>query len=129
MVAADVIVRMDDGSVALIRRKNEPFKGYWAIPGGMVEEDETVEQAAIREMKEEAGIDIELVRLVGVYSGPHRDPRGNVVSICYLARHTGGELRAGSDASEVRLFKKMPENLAFDHRKMLTDARVFEHGE
>jgi len=84
VVAVDVLIRKDDGYV-FIKRKNEPYRGCWAIPGGLVEYGETVEQAAEREAKEETGLDVKLIRLVGVYSDPTRDPRGHCISIAYLA--------------------------------------------
>lgn len=125
-LTVDIIIVRKDGSVILVKRMNSPFKGYWALPGGFVEYGETVETAAVREAKEETGIDIELAGIVGVYSSPDRDPRGHTVSICYLAREVGGELRADTDAEEARSFKltSLPEKLAFDHDQMLTDSQV-----
>lgn len=109
--------------VALIRRSNPPFAGSFALPGGFLEPDETVEQAARREAREETGLRITLTGLVGVYSGPGRDPRGPVVAVAFLARPVSGALRGGSDATEARWFqtKNLPP-LAFDHRKILRDA-------
>lgn len=121
MLAVDVVLRMNDG-IVLIRRRNPPFMGCYALPGGFVEIGETVEDAARREVMEETGISASLVGLVGVYSDPDRDPRGHVVSICYLADGSG-ELRSGSDASDARIFRpdELPE-LAFDHARMIRDA-------
>lgn len=121
MLAVDVVLRMNDG-IVLIRRRNPPFMGRYALPGGFVEIGETAEDAARREVLEETGINASLVKLVGVYSEPDRDPRGHVVSICYLADGSG-DLRPGSDASDVRLFRpdELPE-LAFDHARMIRDA-------
>jgi 8-oxo-dGTP diphosphatase len=123
-LTVDIVIKRRDGSIILVKRLNPPFKGEWALPGGFVEYGETVEAAAIREAKEETGIDVELVRIVGVYSAPNRDPRGHTVSICYLAREVGGELRADTDAKEARSIQpsSLPERLAFDHRQMLIDA-------
>ncbi|MFN4132745.1 MAG: NUDIX domain-containing protein, partial [Candidatus Hadarchaeales archaeon] len=102
---------------------NEPFKGKWAIPGGFVEYGERVEDAAGREAREETGLKIKLLRVLGVYSDPGRDPRGHSVSICYLARAVGGRLHGGSDAGDARVFRRIPwKNLAFDHAKILKDA-------
>lgn len=96
--------------------------GCYALPGGFVEIGETVENAARREVMEETGVNASLVKLVGVYSDPDRDPRGHVVSVCYLADGSG-ELKSGSDASDVYLFRldDLPE-LAFDHARMIRDA-------
>jgi 8-oxo-dGTP diphosphatase len=122
-LTVDGIVLLD-GKIVLIRRGHEPFKGRLALPGGFVEKDETVEQAVVRETKEETGLATEIVRLIGVYSEPGRDPRGPTVSICYQLRVTGGSPRASSDAAAVELV--MPDEipqLAFDHDRMIADAR------
>jgi 8-oxo-dGTP diphosphatase len=113
-----------EGGVVLIKRKNPPFQGCYALPGGFVELGESIEDAVVREAFEETGLDIELLRLVGVYSDPRRDPRGHVVSICYLSRGTG-KLASGSDARSAEVFSldSLPE-LAFDHRKMIDDALI-----
>ena len=115
-----------EGRIVLIKRKNEPFKDFYALPGGIVEYGETVEEALKREVKQETGLDVEVKRLVGVYSSPERDPRGHFVSICFLAIPKGGELRAMSDAREIALFEldKIPR-LAFDHNKMIEDAKRY----
>ncbi len=120
MLAADALILFDEG-IVLIRRENPPYQGYYALPGGFVEVGETVEEAAKREAKEETGLDIILLKLVGVYSKPDRDPRGHVVSICYLAQGRG-DLLAGSDARSAEVFD--PEDLpplAFDHAQIIRD--------
>ena len=108
----------------LIRRGHEPFKSWLALPGGFVEKEETVEQAVVRETKEETGLDTEIIGLIGVYSDPGRDPRGPTVSVCYMLRVTGGSPRASSDAAAVELLAPgaIPP-LAFDHDRMIADAR------
>lgn len=121
-LTVDVVIPVEDGGVVLIRRKNEPFEGQWALPGGFVDVGETVENAAVREAKEETSLDVELVRLIGVYSEPDRDPRGHNVSIAFLARITGGEMKADTDASEVGVVNPESGELAFDHREILNDA-------
>ncbi|MDP2766382.1 MAG: NUDIX hydrolase [Candidatus Methanoperedens sp.] len=112
-----------EGKIVLIKRKNPPFEDRFALPGGFVEVGETVEEAVVREAKEETGLDIGLIKLQGVYSDPSRDPRGHTVSICYLAKGRG-KLKAGSDAKDIRLFDlyEIPE-LAFDHNKIIENAR------
>ncbi len=116
-------VLIEDGKILLIRRGREPFKGRWALPGGFVEYGERVEDAVIREFREETGLETEIIRLVGVYSDPDRDPRGHTVSIVYILKRTGGELRVGDDASEARFFpiNELPE-MAFDHGKIIKEA-------
>jgi len=122
VLTVDVVIRKDEGFV-FVKRGKGPFKGYWALPGGVVEYGETVEAAALREAREETGLEIKLKRLVGVYSEPDRDPRGHFVSVAFLADAVGGELRAGSDAAAVKVFRTKPSTLAFDHDKIF-DAAV-----
>lgn len=121
VLAVDVLIRKDNGYV-FVKRKNEPYRGRWAIPGGLVEYGETTEEAAKREAKEETGLDVKLIRLIGVYSDPTRDPRGHCVSIAYLAEAISGEMKAATDAKQAKIFKKRPDKLAFDHSKILEDA-------
>ena len=116
---------IERSSVLLIKRKNQPYKGLWALPGGFVECGETVENAAIRETKEETGIHIELGSLVGVYSDPDRDPRWHVVTICFLGNKIGGTLKSATDAEDARYFdfdEISKIHLAFDHKKILQDS-------
>lgn len=120
-IVVDVVIPSEDG-VVLIRRGTDPHEGMWALPGGFVEVGETVENAAVREAKEETNLDIELERLVGVYSEPDRDPRGHNVSVAFLARVIGGEAEAATDADEVAVSNPSEVELAFDHRKIIEDA-------
>lgn len=122
MLTVDAIILLD-GKIVLIKRKNPPFENYYALPGGFVEKGETVEQALVREVKEETGLDVDIVKLVGVYSEPDRDPRGRVISLCYLAE-ARGEPVPGADAKDIALFSlsELPE-LAFDHEQMIRDAK------
>ncbi|WP_456328759.1 NUDIX domain-containing protein [Archaeoglobus sp.] len=117
------------GKIVLIKRLNEPYKGFYALPGGIVEYGERVEDAVLREVEEETGLKGEIHSLVGVYSDPDRDPRGHFVSVCFIVIPKGGELKAGSDAKEVGLFslENLPK-LAFDHEKMIKDAEVTLRG-
>ncbi len=124
-IAVDIIIKRRNNKFVLIKRANNPFKDFWALPGGFVEYGETVEQAAIREAKEETGLDVEPLGILGVYSEPSRDPRGHVVSIVFLALEKGGNLKASSDAKQVEEFEKIPRKLAFDHKKILEDAKWF----
>lgn len=121
-LAVDIVIIRKDGTFVLVKRLNPPFEGYYALPGGFVEFGETVESAAVREAKEEIGLEVKLTRIVGVYSNPNRDPRGHVVSIVFLADEVGGELRSGSDAREVKALRDVPSKLAFDHQQILEDA-------
>lgn len=120
-IMVDVVIPSEDG-VVLIRRGTDPYEGMWALPGGFVEVGEAVENAAVREAKEETNLDVELERLVGVYSDPDRDPRGHNVSVTFLARVTGGDPEAATDADEVAVLDPSEVELAFDHRKIVEDA-------
>lgn len=105
----------------LIKRGGIPFTGFWAIPGGHLDFDETAEEGAIREIKEETNLTVTSVKLFGIYSNPKRDPR-QIVSAIYLVK-TKGTPKAGDDAAKFKWFllNKLPKNLAFDHRKILSD--------
>lgn len=121
-LTVDVVIAMD-GKIVMIRRKNEPFKGMWALPGGFVDYGERVEDAARREAREETGLDVELIGLLGVYSDPNRDPRGHTVSVVYIAKPAGGELKAADDAAAVKLIGPDENSqLAFDHAAVVRDA-------
>jgi 8-oxo-dGTP diphosphatase len=121
-LTADVIIQWADGSIVLARRRNDPHKHEWALPGGMMDGDETIEQTAIREAKEETGLTIRLDRVIGVYSAPGRDPRGRYISVAYLAYPVSGILESGSDAEDIRLTKDpLTEALAFDHHQIVSD--------
>lgn len=123
-VTADIFIFDDNLNFILIKRRNNPFKNQWAIPGGFVEYGESVENAAIREAKEETSIDVELIDLVGVYSEPDRDPRGHTITVAYIARGNLNDMKADSDAKEIDIFspEKLDEiELAFDHDKIIKD--------
>ena len=115
-------VIIKNGKILLVKRRNEPFKGKWALPGGFVEYGETVEKAVLREVKEETGMDAKIKKLVGVYSDPARDPRGHTISIVFLLEGKGDAI-AGDDAIEAKFFdlNELPP-LAFDHEKIIKDA-------
>ncbi len=117
-------VWIDRGRVLLVRRGHPPYQGMWALPGGFVELQETVEEAVVRELREETGLTARPWRLVGVYSGPDRDPRKPTTSVAYLMRGRARTPRGGDDAAAaawVSLADAGP--LAFDHDRILRDAR------
>jgi 8-oxo-dGTP diphosphatase len=118
------------GRVLLIRRKNEPFKGHYALPGGFVEIGETVEAACRRELHEETGIVAAALRLIGVYSNPARDPRGHTVSAAFLTELPDiAEARASSDADAAEWVEDWrDQQLSFDHAQILEDAEKLLSG-
>lgn len=123
LLTVDCVVVDPDRGALMVRRKNPPYKGYLALPGGFVEIGETVEQAARRELAEETGMKATNLSLVGVYSKPDRDPRGHVCSVAFLARVESAEAEAGDDAEAVAWIKNIDDvEIAFDHREIITDA-------
>ena len=125
-VTADCIVFNKEDNrtyVLLIKRKNEPFKDCWAFPGGFINIDESAEDAAIRELKEETGMEISTVEQLKAYSTPNRDPRERVITIAFIAESQIKEVKGGDDAKEARWFdiSTLPP-LAFDHAQILKDA-------
>jgi len=120
----DIIIEIDaeDGrpGIVLIERKNPPYG--WALPGGFVDCGESLEEAAVREAKEETSLDIELLEQLHTYSDPGRDPRFHTISTVYIAR-TKGKPRAQDDAKSIGIFtiEERPRPLVFDHEKILED--------
>jgi ADP-ribose pyrophosphatase YjhB (NUDIX family) len=120
----DIIIEIDseDGrqGIVLIKRKNPPFG--WALPGGFVDYGESLEQAAVREAKEETSLDIQLQCQMHTYSDPKRDPRKHTISTVFIARAEGTPV-AQDDAREIKVFSKdeLDFPLAFDHKKILID--------
>lgn len=118
-----------EGKVLLVKRGREPFQGRHALPGGFVEYGESTEDCVVREIREETGLDTEVIRLVGAYSEMGRDPRGHFITLLYLLRERGGSLIAGDDADSAEFFTltDLPE-LAFDHAVMIKDGlKAAEH--
>lgn len=120
----DIIIEMEHSGgqpeIVLIKRKNPPYG--WALPGGFVEYNESLEQAAKREAKEETSLDIQIVSQMFTYSDPMRDPRFHTITTVYIAR-ANGTPEANDDAAEIGVFSrgKIDFPLAFDHAKILED--------
>ncbi len=123
LMTADIIIELENNNktqIVLIERLNPPFG--WAIPGGFVDKGESIESAAIREAKEETGLDVTLKCLLGCYSDPARDPRFHTASLVYIATADGVPV-AGDDAKTTRLFDidSIDVELAFDHQQIVDD--------
>lgn len=123
-VTVDNVIRRttsDGPEVLLVKRKNDPYKGRWALPGGFVDTWERLKEAAARELKEETGIDAKNLEQVSVFDDPQRDPRGRTISIAFSGEAApDSEARGKDDASEARWWKvgEIPD-LAFDHFRIL----------
>lgn len=125
-VTADCLIfkKIDNKiKILLIKRGNEPYKGRWAFPGGFINPDETIEEAAARELYEETGITEAKMCQFCAYSKPDRDPRQRTITIAFIGVTDETYIKAGDDASEARWFpiKDLPE-LAFDHGLIIKDA-------
>ncbi|MBQ6771869.1 MAG: NUDIX hydrolase [Bacteroidales bacterium] len=126
-VTTDCVVFGFDGSelkVLLIERGNEPYKGCWAFPGGFLNMDETAEQGALRELKEETGLDLPSIKQVGAFSDVNRDPRGRVITIAFYALTKITDVQGSDDAAKAQWFglNDLPQ-LAFDHNLVLREAQ------
>lgn len=125
----DVVIYDPNRGVVIIERRNEPY-GY-AIPGGFIDEGEQAECAAVREMREETSLDINLLGLLGVYSGPRRDPRRHTISTVFVGSPKNPDaLHAGDDAATAKFYQlnDLPEPLAFDHQRILQDFAAYLEG-
>lgn len=127
LLTVDAVIKIPDEKIVLIKRKNPPFQGQFALPGGFVEVGETAEEACIRESFEETNIHIRIIKLTGVYSDPKRDPRGHTVTISYLCEPLTMNEKpiAKTDAMDLELvpIKNIESmELAFDHKKIIIDS-------
>ncbi|MFA5394324.1 MAG: NUDIX hydrolase [Candidatus Ratteibacteria bacterium] len=122
----DIIIEMENSRVILIKRKNPPYG--WAIPGGFVEWGESLEEAAVREAKEETSLGVSGLCQLHTYSVPNRDPRFHTISTVFAAR-ADGQPKAEDDAIEIGIFgeKELPDEIVFDHREILADYFFAKH--
>lgn len=119
-----VFTKEEEPKVLLIQRGNEPYKGCWAFPGGFMNMEETAEECAVRELKEETGLTVKQIQQIGAYSKVDRDPRGRTISIAYLAIVDAPTAVSGmDDAAKAAWFplSSLPD-LAFDHKDIMADA-------
>ena len=116
----DIIIEIGSKGIVLIKRKNPPHG--WALPGGFVDYGESLEEAAVREAKEETDLDMKLIEQFHTYSDPKRDPRHHSISTVYIAK-TKGIPHAKDDAIEIGIFSEsnLPDEIAFDHRSILKE--------
>jgi len=129
----DIILRKGSNDILMEKRAFDPFKGLYALPGGHVDYGETVEHAVLRELREECSLSGKLITILGVYSNPERDPRGQRISTVFIADWEGGEPKAGDDAAFaewVRLDEilERKEEIAFDHGLMLQHFKKWLEG-
>jgi 8-oxo-dGTP diphosphatase len=120
------IIPYPQGKILLIKRDTVPFKGYWALPGGRLDPGETIEQCCIREVKEETGLDVSIVRKVGEYheQGINDDVEYDYYPTCFVVKVVGGETKKqDSEIQEIKLFslQELPNPLAFEHNQMTQD--------
>ncbi|MHA1804413.1 MAG: NUDIX domain-containing protein [Promethearchaeota archaeon] len=126
LLTVDAVIVFNKNNIILIRRKNPPFQGHLALPGGFVDIGETVEQACVREAEEETNVKVRIKKLIGVFSDPKRDPRGHTVTIAFLCEPVSDKEtpRARDDAADLEIIPiaKVPplkSKLAFDHWEII----------
>jgi len=129
LLTVDAVIILKKNKLILIRRKNPPFKGQYALPGGFVDVGETVEAACIREALEETNINVKIIKLIGVFSDPDRDPRSHTVTIAYFCEPLTDKEnpKAKDDAASleiVPLSKVLNLKLAFDHMEILKKSGI-----
>ncbi|MDY6903257.1 MAG: NUDIX hydrolase [Thermodesulfobacteriota bacterium] len=123
----DIIIETP-GGIVLIERHNPPYG--WALPGGFVDYGESLEDAAVREAKEETGLEVALVEQFHAYSSPDRDPRQHTLTVVFIAG-AEGRPNAGDDAKNAAVFEisALPSEFAFDHGRIVTDYLRYRNGE
>ena len=127
-----VILLNNKKDIVLIRRKNPPFQGQFALPGGFVDIGETVENACIREVKEETNINVKILKLIGVFSDPKRDPRGHTITVAFLCepltkKEKPKALDDAADLEIVSLKELSSFELAFDHMEIIKSSGILNN--
>ncbi len=129
LLTVDAVILYEKNNIILIRRKYPPFQGEYALPGGFVDIGETVEDACIREVEEETNINVKIVKLIGVFSDPKRDPRGHTITIAFLCEPlTKNEKpKAKDDAAALEIIpisNIASLKLAFDHMEIIKTSGI-----
>jgi 8-oxo-dGTP diphosphatase len=130
---ATAVIEFPPEMILLIKRDTVPFRGFWALPGGRTEPGETVEQTIVREVKEETGLDVAVVRKIGEYheQGVQGGVEYDYYPACFLVKVVGGEMRKQqSEIQDIQLFSldDVPETLAFEHTQMIKDYLAMREG-
>ncbi len=123
-VTVDIVVLTDDGSILLVKRRSDPYAGRWALPGGFIDMDETLADAAARELAEETGVAGLALRQLKAFDAPGRDPRGRTIGVAFLSEVSGPlDATAGDDAADAHWYSlaDLPP-LAFDHDQIVACA-------
>ena len=127
----DTIIQRDS-QILFVKRKKDPFKEHFVFPGGFVNESEKVEDAALREVKEETSLSVELIDILGVYSDPSRDPRGHIMSTVFIGQistNNKNEAKAGDDAGALQWIDLEDidnKSFGFDHKTILFDYKKWK---
>ncbi|WP_034917437.1 NUDIX domain-containing protein [Gillisia sp. CAL575] len=129
-ITVDAVIFKDlksSARILLIKRKNDPFKNQWALPGGFLEESENLKEGAKRELLEETGVEVDALKQLKTYGSLNRDPRGRTISIAFIGKVKNDVIiKAGDDAKTAGWFRlnELP-GLAFDHSKIIKDAKKY----
>ena len=131
LLTVDAVILYESDKIVLIRRKNPPYQGELALPGGFVDIGETVENACIREAREETNLNVQINKLIGVFSDPKRDPRGHTVTIAFLCEPVDelSNPKAQDDAASldiVPLSKVSSLTIAFDHMDIIKASGILK---
>jgi 8-oxo-dGTP diphosphatase len=127
--AVDGVIIDDEKNVVLIRRRYPPYQGFYALPGGFIESGENEKMALIREIKEETNLEVKIIKQIGKYDDPERDPRGKIESKAFLCKITGKKdaIQTSKESKEVKFVNPnelQKLKLAFDHRKIIKDSGI-----
>ncbi len=120
------VISFSRNKILLVKRRTVVFKGYWALPGGKIDAEETAEQAVVREVKEETGLQVEVIRRIGEYreTGVQDGIEYDYLATCFLVNPIGGKIKMQEkEIAEIKIFslRDVPQKLAFEHSKMLKD--------